>query len=88
MIVTDLEELDKEKDARREKRKREGYGVDSDTDSDDEGGSSAMRTGTSRYDLKKLMKSQTGRQGASSVLQRLQSESNPISKKKSPFQLQ
>lgn len=87
MIVTDIEEAEKAREARREKRKQEGYGVDSDTDSDDEGGSSLTQKGASARQLRKLMQSQKGNRGATSVLQRMQ-HSNQITKKKSLFQMQ
>lgn len=84
MIVTDLEEVEKEKDAHRDKRKREGYGADSDTDSDDDRGSSLVKKGASSHELRKLIKSQKGNQGATSVLKRME-QSNAISKKKSTY---
>ena len=68
MIVKDLEGEERKKQSKKDKRKKEGYGVDSDTDSDEESGK-IQKKGASAQELKKLIKSQTGKNATSNVLQ-------------------
>lgn len=87
MIITDLEEADKEKQARKMRRQKEGYGVDSDTDSDDQemgGNRPKFHKGASAHELREILKNKRGNMAATNVLERMK-ESNHIFKKKSVF---